>query len=277
MSVKKGKTYYYSEYNKNKKWYYTIGDKESLSKAKKAANGYNYLHYKSEDEKNKQQFSPKPTYTFEVGEQTERGTYIIEKINDYIYITAKKKDEPDYSNMQVWEWHHLRKKHNNKNKLFNINSLFQISYSNTGLESLLSKYLHFGVDMNPSYQRDFVWTEEDKQALLDSIFNYRDIGKFVFVDTEWKNNEPMYEILDGKQRLQCIIDFYLDKIEYKGFTYSQLSSSDKHYFRDLSVNFARVKNVTKQEKLELFYHLNKGGKAVDEEHLENIRKMIEGE
>jgi uncharacterized protein with ParB-like and HNH nuclease domain len=42
--------------------------------------------------------------------------------------------------------------------------------------------------MNPEYQRGFVWKEEHKLKLIDSIFNGIEIGKMVFVRLPWKEN-----------------------------------------------------------------------------------------
>ena len=49
----------------------------------------------------------------------------------------------------------------------------------------------------PDYQRGYVWEQEDKELLLDSIFKNIDIGKFVFIrlsDSEWMERNFGYEI-----------------------------------------------------------------------------------
>ena len=48
------------------------------------------------------------------------------------------------------------------------------------IESLLFKHLSEfgGIDFMPPYQREYVWTDSDKEQLLDSIFMGSDIGKF---------------------------------------------------------------------------------------------------
>ena len=46
-----------------------------------------------------------------------------------------------------------------------------INFNNSTIESLLHTYYNFGINMNPDYQRDYVWTMEDKLLLIDSIFN----------------------------------------------------------------------------------------------------------
>ena len=73
--------------------------------------------------------------------------------------------------------------------------------------------------MNPEYQRDYVWSEEDKVDLIDSIMHHRDIGKFVFVENPFDHSKERggdsYEVLDGKQRINAIIGFING--EFKAF------------------------------------------------------------
>ena len=66
---------------------------------------------------------------------------------------------------------------------------------------------HRGLIDNPDYQRGYVWTLEDKQKLIQSIFNRADIGKFVFIEDE-NYREYRLEVIDGKQRLRAILDYY---------------------------------------------------------------------
>lgn len=75
----------------------------------------------------------------------------------------------------------------------------------------------------PSYQRPYKWTEEEvKQLLMDIILfsenqnKYKDLlyslGNIVCVKTSDKDNLPIYEVLDGRQRLTTlkILLFVLD-------------------------------------------------------------------
>lgn len=95
------------------------------------------------------------------------------------------------------------------------------------IESLLFKHLSEfgGIDFMPPYQREYVWTDSDKEQLLDSIFMGSDIGKFtvrVLDDVEWFERQLSYEIIDGKQRLMTLLNFYLNRFPYKGFYFDVL-------------------------------------------------------
>lgn len=152
----------------------------------------------------------------------------------------------------------------------------RVSFHNCNLDSLVHKYYFFGVDMNPEYQRGFVWTMDDKIKLIESIFDGVEIGKFAFVKLPWKDSQsPGYEILDGKQRLSCLMEFMADRFAYKGVYYSQLSFSDKHYFCNFNITSGEAEEgTTLKQKLRYFLKMNTGGRPQDPAHMEGIRQRL---
>src|SRR5687768_59510 len=74
------------------------------------------------------------------------------------------------------------------------------------------------IDMTPGFQRrGGLWSSTDKAFLIDSILNGFDIPKiyiadFTYVDTHLNVNRKPYAIIDGKQRLEAIFDFFDNRI-----------------------------------------------------------------
>lgn len=73
------------------------------------------------------------------------------------------------------------------------------------------------IDFSPSYQRGAgLWSDQDKAYLIDSILNGFDIPKLYMADYQYgysalnKKKLP-YAIIDGKQRLGAIFDFFESK------------------------------------------------------------------
>lgn len=157
----------------------------------------------------------------------------------------------------------------------NINN--QFSFSNRELADLVSKKYHFGVNDSPDYQRGLVWELEDKQLLIDSIFKGIEIGKFVFISLDFTDSHsPIYEILDGKQRLNAIIEFIEDRFSYKGFCFSQLQDEDRRYFmRYLATVGESRGELTDKEKYEYFLRLNTRGKEQSLEHLKYVKSLLD--
>jgi hypothetical protein len=68
--------------------------------------------------------------------------------------------------------------------------------------------------MNPVYQRrSGLWTDPNRAFLIDSILNAFDIPKiyiadFTYVNTPLNTSKKQYAVIDGKQRLGAIFDFF---------------------------------------------------------------------
>lgn len=132
--------------------------------------------------------------------------------------------------------------------------------------------------MSPDYQRDYVWELSDKQLLIDSIFNNIDIGKFAFIhldDKKWGETGNGYEILDGKQRLNAIIDFYENRFPYKGVYYNDLSGRDKGIFKNHHIVQGEISESERKDVLKYFLMLNRTGKSMDQSQLNKVEKMLE--
>ena len=82
------------------------------------------------------------------------------------------------------------------------------------------------IDMDPPYQRQGrLWSRTDKAYLIDSILNGYDVPKLYLADFTWgesplNRRQLPYAIIDGKQRLEAIFDFYDSRVVLnKDFTY----------------------------------------------------------
>lgn len=162
------------------------------------------------------------------------------------------------------------------------------------------------VDFSPIYQRyGNIWSPEKKRLLIDTIINGFDIPKFYFNYFIEENNilnpkKAIYAVIDGKQRLQVILDFLNDKFaldsefvfyenssyNLKGLKFSQIAQvhSDiasiiENYILDI------IYVITDEEdKLEeLFLRLNGGAALTNAEKRNaiggflnrNIREIVE--
>lgn len=66
------------------------------------------------------------------------------------------------------------------------------------------------IDFSPPCQRrGNLWTKQQKQLLIDSILNEFDVPKFYF--QFMPSDKYAYAIIDGKQRIETILDFLDDK------------------------------------------------------------------
>jgi hypothetical protein len=229
---------------------------------------------------------PEPTYLFQVGDQVEIGH--LDNVLVHEVFEDGKFYEIDYSHTDTnygnpitthhlrgfWYWFDLRPVSSKRSETFIENKDLQLNYQQKQLDGLLHTLYHSRLNMNPSYQRGYVWGDEDKVALIDSIFKNIDIGKFVVVTLPYSESF-LYEILDGKQRLRAIADFYENRFSYNGLFYNDLSRHEKYHFKNYPISYAQLDNLTNQQKLRYFLTLNRTGKVMSPEHLAKIEKMIE--
>lgn len=83
--------------------------------------------------------------------------------------------------------------------------------------------------MDPIYQRGgSLWDRKRKSSLIDSILNDFDIPRiyiadFTFHESPLNRNMKSYAIIDGKQRLEAIFDFFEDRFALDdGFLYDEM-------------------------------------------------------
>ena len=228
-------------------------------------------------------FAGKPTYYFPVGATVVHGawpeTTVLEVIEDGLVYVVRDVDmtqkKPDIRE-QVVAWISLRPKMPGSTS-FSSNEDIRLSYSNLTIESLIYRHIFAGVDFEPDYQRERVWTQEDKESLLDSIFMGADIGRFVFrqrTDEEWHKDGLSYEIVDGKQRLLTLLDFYENRLEYRGVMYNELSGRDRRRFLDANTALAELRNADREMVLRVFLMLHRGGRPVSEKVIEKAEHLL---
>lgn len=214
-----------------------------------------------------------PTYRFKVGDKVQKGNAIVTVLavsDDYKkYVVAS-----DSKNRSNAYWHELRRTDKTPavpTSYLTKNQDVKLRFSNQELSSLIHTYYSFGIDDTPDYQRGDEWSLADKQRLIESIFMGADIGRFLLNERdEIEVDEPIYEIVDGKQRLRAIIDFYEDRFTFEGYTFSMLSKNDARTFLRHDISVGKLLNANRKTVLKCFLMTNRGGVPVDEEHLKRI-------
>lgn len=132
------------------------------------------------------------------------------------------------------------------------------------------------LNINPAYQRGIVWSLEDRQRFIISLFNNTYTGVLVYAlnhDDEYK-----YELIDGKQRLTALFDFVQGKFALaNGMYFNDLCDGDKLFILNYNLLFkrisGRVHDLTIRGKVHIFLQLN-SGVAVSKEHLTNIERTF---
>lgn len=136
------------------------------------------------------------------------------------------------------------------------------------------------------YQRPLVWALQDKQNLIESIYNNVDCGKILIRRRGWDELGVLVEkgekdlswsdVVDGKQRLHTIKEFIND----------EFPDSSGNYFGDLSAN-AQSKllnhqlfsyselpeSISDKEVINQFLKLNFAGVPQSKEHVDFVKEI----
>lgn len=151
----------------------------------------------------------------------------------------------------------------------------------TQLKYVYQWYKDKQVDLNPIYQRDLVWTQEQKEHYLINLFEGRaKIEPTIVQYYEDDTDNEIYEVLDGKQRLSTLFDFIDNKISVKGLYFKDLHDDDQKFLMNFNVQYNRVmkrngyNNLDIKTKLQLFYEINLYGTKMSDEDLERVESLL---
>lgn len=169
-----------------------------------------------------------------------------------------------------------------KLKKYSIFDDLNISEITSSVRGFLNEYTRGTYDFNPEYQRELVWSIEQKQAFVKTLM-IGDVDLCPTLITEPYSKEKgkrEYEVLDGKQRMMAVIEYIRGKFSVDGLYYKDLSLGDVSRLMYAPFKYKLIKyydkkkgfsKMTIEQKVELFLQINEYGQRVSEEHLTKIK------
>jgi hypothetical protein len=138
------------------------------------------------------------------------------------------------------------------------------------------------LDLNPEFQRDYVWTEQQKTSYVEFVLRGGNSGldilfncPFFLSSTKYDEGDPLLNrmvIVDGKQRLSAVTDFLRDNLKVFGHYKSEFAGTLRTKHR---LNFHVNELSTREDLLGWYLELNTGGTVHTEEDLARPRRMLE--
>lgn len=136
------------------------------------------------------------------------------------------------------------------------------------------------LDLDPPYQRKSVWTRSDKQYFLDTIFNNYPCPAIFLHKTISDDGETVYHVVDGKQRLQTILDFVRDDIaiprdfgdaRLAGKRWSQLDPDSKKKFWNYLLTVEMLPAVEEAVVNNVFERINRNARKLTRQELRHAK------
>lgn len=124
------------------------------------------------------------------------------------------------------------------------------------------------INTNPDFQRPAVWTNSQKQLLVDTILRDYDIPKLYWKKTGEKPDT--YDVVDGQQRLRAIWDFFdgkfalpkdadpIDAFDVAGDKYCDLPDDLRMKFDVYALDVVVLEHGDEDEVREMFLRLQNG-------------------
>lgn len=135
------------------------------------------------------------------------------------------------------------------------------------------------LNLHPAYQRYSVWTYKDKQFFLDTVLqNYP--CPAVYLHKEHTERGPVYNVVDGKQRLTTILEFHAGRIrlgkkfgieKFRGLKFKDLPEPVKASFYNYTFTVEQFRAEGDVEWGGIFERVNKNQKKLTEQELRHAR------
>ena len=141
---------------------------------------------------------------------------------------------------------------------------------------------NYGLNLDPEFQRPHVWSEETKIKFIEFILRGGVVQPMrfnspVFGGETHKNHSDLSEdivLVDGKQRLNAIMEFIDNKIAVFGGNYLSDFDNPDLVLRSTSITVQVNKLQTKHELYQWYLEMNEGQVAHTQEELDRVRNLM---
>ncbi len=156
----------------------------------------------------------------------------------------------------------------------------------TTVEDILLKWKNGIIDTSPAFQRHSVWKKADRLKLINSINDNKPIPSIFLYKRENANGESIYDVIDGKQRLETIIKyveakslknmefiegkFKQDSVFIDIPKYSLLAGDKKRKILDYKIAEIKVAGEY-SDILDLFININSLGEPLKKIEIKNAK------
>ncbi|WP_316785270.1 DUF262 domain-containing protein [Pedobacter frigiditerrae] len=142
------------------------------------------------------------------------------------------------------------------------------------------------IDLNPDFQRNFVWSDAQKSLLIESMLLKIPLPAFYFAE----DKKGRFQVVDGLQRLTVISQFLNNKFKLKNLQYLKhlegkyfSQSEEKRIKADqaleepydsrvegtqLNINIIEASSPLRV-KYDIFYRINTGGRPLNRQEIRN--------
>ncbi|MCQ2330031.1 MAG: DUF262 domain-containing protein [Paludibacteraceae bacterium] len=120
------------------------------------------------------------------------------------------------------------------------------------------------LDVRPPYQREFVYNEKERDAVIDTVVNNFPLNVMYWAD----RGDGTYEIIDGQQRTISVCQYVVGDFAFHFNYFGNLTDDEKEQILNYQL-FIYVCKGSDKEKLKWFKTINIAGKKLTNQELLN--------
>jgi ribosome modulation factor len=131
---------------------------------------------------------------------------------------------------------------------------------------------HGGLNMDPDYQRQHVWTREQQVAYVEYVLAGGEVGRNITWNSpDWMRGfQRPTELVDGKQRLEAVRSFLRGEFEAYGMT----AGPDDRFDIHCGFKFRVCTMASREDVLRLYLNINAGGTPHTAAEIDRVRGLL---
>lgn len=133
-----------------------------------------------------------------------------------------------------------------------------------------------GLIIQPTFQRNPVWTVSQKSYLIDSILRSYPIPEIYLQERVNENGESQFIVVDGQQRLRAVLDYINNEFaltpsetdeQWENLTFDELSAKDKKRFFEYKFVIRLLPDIDEEVIRNIFKRINKNNERLNAQEL----------
>jgi len=130
------------------------------------------------------------------------------------------------------------------------------------------------INMNPDFQRKYVWTETQKEQYIEWILRGGKSGKELYFNHPgwFKGFKGEMVIVDGKQRIEAVLSFLNNKTKAYGYYHKHYEDKMSMLISGFSINVADLEN--RKDVLQWYIDMNTGGTSHTTEEIMFVKSLL---
>jgi len=141
---------------------------------------------------------------------------------------------------------------------------------------LINRYLKYGLQLNPDFQRGHVWTKSKQIKYMEFLLSGGYSGRDIYFNCPgWMSTfEGDMVLVDGLQRLTAALKFMDNRLKVYGH---YLAEYDRISRNSVGFEFYINNLKTRREVLTWYIQLNEGGVIHSKKEIDRVKELLKRE